>query len=136
LWALNGRDEDSMPKIEPDMPHRADLDVLGNFILQMSQAGMRLFPDDDLENYLRDVADLPELSEGMLAQVSGVQGPAATPPPLADQGNVTKPTAETQATDPSQPDLQKVIAGMIARRYKAIAGKAPLHGKVKRKRAR
>jgi len=133
LWKMNGWDQDTMPEIEPDMPHRADLDVLGNFILQMSQAGARLFPDDDLENYLRDVADLPELSEGQLAEVAGVEGPASSGS-LADQGNVTNPTAETQATDPKQADLQKTLAGMIARRYKAIEGKAPLHGKVKRRK--
>jgi hypothetical protein len=133
LWELNGEPEETMPQLAPDMPKRVDLDVLGNFVLQMAQSGARLFPDDDLENYLRDVADLPELSEGMLNAVPGVEGGDA---PLPDQGNVTNPTSEAQATDPKQADLKKVIAGMLVRRYAHVAGKAPLHGKLKKGRVR
>ena len=96
LWAMNGEPEDTMPLLAPDMPKRVDLDMLGNFILMMAQAGARLFPDDDLENYLRDVADLPELSSGQLADAAGVEGGAQNPA--------------------AQDDLQKALAGMIGRR--------------------
>jgi len=37
-----------------------DLDELGGFIERLSRAGATMFPDDDLENHLRDVAGLPE----------------------------------------------------------------------------
>jgi hypothetical protein len=93
LWELNGFDPDTMPHLTQDMPKRVDLDQLGTFVLQMAQAGARMFPDDDLENYLRDVADLPELSEGALSQVQGIEGPA------------------------EQEELQKHIGGMLARRF-------------------
>ena len=33
LWALNNFDFDLMPRIEPDMPQRVDLDSLGQFVL-------------------------------------------------------------------------------------------------------
>lgn len=92
LWELNGFPQDTMPQLQPDMPKRVDLDALGMFVLQMAQSGARMFPDDDLENYLRDVADLPELSEGQLAETAGVEGGA---------GNE---------------ELNKSIAGMVARR--------------------
>lgn len=64
LFALNGLDEDMMPEFVPDMAQRTDLDALSNFILRMSQAGMPLFPDSDLESYIRDAAGLPDAAEG------------------------------------------------------------------------
>lgn len=63
VWALNGWNEDTMPQYIPDLAQRIDLDVIGNFILRLAQAGARLFPDDDLENYLRDAAGMPSLDE-------------------------------------------------------------------------
>lgn len=113
LWELNGDPEDTKPRLEPDMPKRVDLDSLGNYVLQMAQAGARLFPDDDLENYLRDVADLPELSEGQLAEVSGIEGPGGNP-------------AENE-------DLQKALAGMLARRL-AYTGLMPRRAGVAKRR--
>lgn len=92
LWALNGFDPSTMPQLSPDMPKRVDLDQLGTFVLQMAQAGARLFPDDGLENYLRDVADLPEMSEGAYAELSGTEGA-------------------------SNAALEKHLGGMLARRF-------------------
>jgi hypothetical protein len=97
LWDLNGLPEDTMPQLVPEMPKRVDMDSLGTYVLQLSQAGARLFPDDDLENYLRDVADLPELSEGQLEGVGGVEGPASSP----------------EAVD----QLKKQLGGKLARRF-------------------
>jgi len=97
LWEMNGEPEDTAPQLAPDMPKRVDLDVLGNFIMQMSQSGARLFPDDDLENYLRDVADLPELSEEQLAEAVASAG-------------------ESDANPVIREDLQKALAAMIGRR--------------------
>ena len=125
LWELNAFDMDTQPRFAPDMPKRVDLDSLGTFVLNMANAGARLFPDDDLENYLRDVADLPELSEGMLADVQGVEGPAANPNAGMEGGEPPDPKAE---------DLQKHLAGMLARRM-AYTGLLPIKaGKPRRKR--
>ena len=63
LWRLNGFPEETMPEFVPDMAQRVDLDSLGNFILHLAQAGMPLFPDDDLENWVRDAGGLPDKSE-------------------------------------------------------------------------
>jgi len=90
LWRLNAMDEDTRPRIAPDMPRRIDLDGLSNFILRLSQSGAALFPDPELENYLRDAADLPEVSEDNLQDV------------------IDK--------DPEGADLQKQMRGMMARR--------------------
>lgn len=93
LWKLNGFDEATQPRIVPDMPRRIDLDGLSNFILRLSQSGAALFPDPELENYLRDAADLPELSEDTL---QGIDDPEGNPDATAE--------------------LQKRIAGMLGRR--------------------
>jgi len=64
LWALNGMDPDLMPEFVPDMAQQIDLDILSNFILRLSQAGVAMFPDEDLEDYVRDAAGLPDAQEG------------------------------------------------------------------------
>ena len=63
VWMLNGLDLATMPEYEPDLSKRMDLDVLSNFVLRLSQAGMPLFPDEDVETYLRDAAGLPDIAE-------------------------------------------------------------------------
>jgi hypothetical protein len=68
-----------------------------------------MFPDDDLENYLRDVADMPELSEGQLEQVDGVEGPMGSD------------------------DLKKHVAGMLARRFERV-GLMPRRATVRKRK--
>jgi len=63
VWHLNGFDPKLMPQYVPDMAQRLDLDALSNFILRLSQAGMPLFPDPDLEAYVRDAAGMPDVAE-------------------------------------------------------------------------
>lgn len=62
IWALNGFDMNYMPKYVPDMPQRLDLDGLGMFIANLANAGMPMFPDEELQEYLRDAAGLPEIT--------------------------------------------------------------------------
>lgn len=73
LWEINALDLDSMPQFRPDMPQKLDLDGLGAFIKNIASSGMPLFPDEELEAYLRDAAGLPELEDGANPQaiVSG-----------------------------------------------------------------
>lgn len=63
LWQMNGYDYDTMPQFRPDMPQRLDLDGLGAFIANLATAGMALFPDEELEGYLRDAGGLPEVED-------------------------------------------------------------------------
>lgn len=63
IWALNAMDLACLPQYVPDLPMRVDLDVLGKFILAISQSGMALFPDRDLENYIRGAAGMPDVAE-------------------------------------------------------------------------
>jgi hypothetical protein len=59
LWEMNGLDPDLMPKILPDMPQRLDLDSLGAFIKNLAASGMPLFPDDELQQFIREAAGFP-----------------------------------------------------------------------------
>lgn len=63
LWEMNGLDQDLMPKILPDMPQRLDLDSLGAFIKNLAQSGMPLFPDDELQEFIREAAGFPQLED-------------------------------------------------------------------------
>ncbi|MES0340725.1 MAG: hypothetical protein ABUK08_00255 [Candidatus Humimicrobiaceae bacterium] len=60
LWKYNNFDPKYMPFLRPGRVADADLFELGGYIKDLAGAGATLFPDDDLENELRDAADLPE----------------------------------------------------------------------------
>ena len=63
LWEANRMDPALMPELIPDLATRTDLDSLGSFVLNLANAGMPLFPDEDLETFLRDAAGLPDLQD-------------------------------------------------------------------------
>lgn len=63
LWRLNALPADLMPEYVPDLAQRVDLDSIGTYVLHLAQAGAQLFPDQDLENYLRDAAGMPDISD-------------------------------------------------------------------------
>lgn len=100
LFALNGFDEDLMPEFVPDMAQRTDLDALSNFILRMSQAGMPLFPDSDLEAYVRDAAGLPDAADadGFGDEMREDAGPDAS-----------------QGEDPQRAKLRRVVGNSVLR---------------------
>jgi hypothetical protein len=60
LWRLNGDDFDLMPQFKPDMAQRLDLDSLGDYVANLKLAGMPLFPDEDLQKFLREAGGMPE----------------------------------------------------------------------------
>lgn len=60
VFDINGIDEDLRPEFVPDLPQRIDLDGLGSFIANLATAGMPLFPDEELANFLRDAGGMPE----------------------------------------------------------------------------
>ena len=118
IWALNGLDPATMPEYVPDLAQRVDLDALSNFILRMGQAGMPLFPDENLEDFIRDAAGLPDIGEDMaetrdlVANVASGEDAKAMPP---DQMN---------AAQKKRHDLKKAIRASAARRVKHIGGSA------------
>lgn len=95
LWALNGFDDELTPEITPDLAQRVDLDILSNFVLRLSQAGMPMFPNEEMQSYLMDAAGLPDVVDplameaaGMTEELIGQQTDIATgeiPDPKAEQ---------------------------------------------------
>jgi hypothetical protein len=60
LMRMNGVSEELSPTLTYTPPKNVDIDAIGRYVTQLSQAGATLFPDDDLENYLRGLAGLPQ----------------------------------------------------------------------------
>lgn len=64
LFALNSfTGLTALPKLIYGDIETPDLTELGNYITALSGSGAPLFPDDNLENYLRQAANLPEKPE-------------------------------------------------------------------------
>jgi hypothetical protein len=80
LWQMNGLPHDTMPQYRPDMPQRLDLDGLGTFIGALATAGMPLFPDEELQAYLRDAGGLPEVEDPANSKAVALQ--TLAPPQL------------------------------------------------------
>lgn len=63
LWHLNGFDVEKMPTIKHGSVTRKSLEMISGYVQKLSQAGMPLFPDGNLESHLRNVAEFPEASD-------------------------------------------------------------------------
>jgi hypothetical protein len=63
LFALNDFQITDFPKIMHGDLQAVDLKELGDYIKTLSDAGMPMFPDQELEQYLKKVANLPETLE-------------------------------------------------------------------------
>lgn len=128
LWELNGFDYDNMPRLVPDLAQRTDLDVLSNFILRCSQAGMPLFPNEDLQSYILDAAGLPDVVDDRALQAAGL---------LDEQLNVTDEKANVMLDNlknppepaaPGKPgfkgstSMEKMLLASIARRMIKLSG--------------
>lgn len=140
LWKLNGLDFELMPTIEPDLAQRIDLDVLSNFILRLSQAGMPLFPNDDLQTYILDAGGLPDIADPRALQAlfgdqtmtdTGGNG-SAVPAPGSPGGG---PGAKEGDKPPGDGAMEKMLLASLARRYMKMNG--PVHVRKRgRRRAR
>lgn len=63
LVLMNGMDPKKCPTLRHGDIKSVDLGVLGTYIQQLTAAGASFFPDDQLDQYLRAAANLPEKSE-------------------------------------------------------------------------
>jgi hypothetical protein len=106
LFRYNGLPTDRLPEIEADDIEQTDLGVLGAFLQAATAAGMPLFPDENLENWIRSKAGLPEKSEEAEDTPQSEQvaaGPTVAPP----AGEEPDDGAETpQAASASLGDLR------------------------------
>lgn len=124
LWELNGLDYDIMPKIEPDLAQRLDLDVLSNFVLRLSQAGMPLFPNEDLQSYILDAGGLPDVVDERALQAAGLLDEQLDTTDAKDQATLDRmqnppPMLAPPGKGPIAPGrnpLEKILLASIARR--------------------
>lgn len=98
IWRLNALDPVLMPEFVPDLAQRIDLDSLGNYVLHLAQSGAQMFPDQDLENFLRDAAGMPDITDESAYAASG------------------------NATDPEV--LKKILEVSAARRVAKLRGRS------------
>lgn len=130
LFALNGMPTDQLPTIEPDLAQRVDLDVLSNFVLRLAQAGMPLFPDDELQTFLRDAAGMPDVTDDGALQAAGLldsQLDLNDEKAQASLDAMTNPQA--QPVKPAggggfgkRSNLEKILLASLARRMIRHAG--------------
>ena len=128
LWKLNGLPDETRPKIEPDLAQRVDLDVLSNFVLRMSQAGMPLFPNEDLQTYILDAAGLPDVIDAASLQAAGLlegqldmkdeRGQVM----LDNLKNPPEPANQNTPNAPGRTALEKMLLRDLARRMVKLAG--------------
>jgi len=81
LFKWNGIKTDRLPKVKAGEITHVDLGVLGDFISKMSAAGA-MVPDAELDNYLRNLANLPKRSEteGNVMGQAGMETMQGAPP--------------------------------------------------------
>ena len=64
LFRVNAWKVKEYPKLVPGDIETPDLKEVGAFVTAMAGAGVPLFPDDELENHLREIANWPAKPEG------------------------------------------------------------------------
>jgi hypothetical protein len=120
LWELNGFDPDYMPKIEPDLAQRVDLDVLSNFVLRLSQAGMPLFPNEELQTFLLDAGGLPDVSDPRALQAAGLMDEQLDTADDKEQAQLDAMLNPQPAKATPQPGgmskIEKIVLASLARR--------------------
>ena len=93
LLRFNGVAPEMAPTLVFGDVEDISLTELGEYVANLSKAGMPLFPDGDLENHLRDAANLPNTDpNGMIgdssAAADGAEGNpegADVPPPVTEE---------------------------------------------------
>jgi hypothetical protein len=59
LLRVNGMDERLVPTLKNLPMANIDLDAVGKYLLNLANAGAMIFPDEELQSYLRELAGLP-----------------------------------------------------------------------------
>jgi hypothetical protein len=129
LWDLNGLDQDLRPTIEPDLAQRIDLDVLSNFVLRLAQAGMPLFPNEELQSYILDAGGLPDVQDDRALQAAGLLDDQLETQDQKDQATLDRmQQAAANPPEPGKPSapggtpLEKMLLASLARRQIRHAG--------------
>jgi hypothetical protein len=91
LFAVNGMERENLPRLAHGEIEKIELGALGNFLRELSQAGAALFPDERLENALRQMAHLPERDPDAPPPLPTLPPPSESP---SDQNRVPATSTE------------------------------------------
>lgn len=125
LWELNGMNPDLMPHLEPDLAQRVDLDVLSNYVLRLAQAGMPMFPNEDLQTFLLDAAGAPDVSDPRALQAAGLLDDQLDREDEKDDtvlDNMQNPPEPTAKPNGKMSNLDKMILASLAKRMIRMQG--------------
>lgn len=107
LFELNGMDTKNPPLIRHGDVEKVDLTVLSTYVATLAGTGMSLFPDPDLEAYLREQASLPEPS----AETQEAFDQAAADAKAAQDAMMNPPEAEpaeqAAPAEPLDPEMEQ-----------------------------
>lgn len=103
LMDVNGFAEEDYPTLEHGEVVTPDLSILSDFIAKLAGSGVELFPDQELETYLREVAHLPAKTEEPGFEPTAPQGMEGTPPvgegaPQVGEGGQISPDVPLAST--------------------------------------
>jgi len=59
LWRANGLSGDTYPKVVPGQVKPTDMTALADYLHKLAAAGATLWPDEDLDRYVREAGGLP-----------------------------------------------------------------------------
>lgn len=120
LFALNDLQYSDFPEIMHGDIGAVDLKELGDYITKLSQSGMPLFPDEELENYLKKVANLPTPLEDVKEKDEQVEPQYRLDPKEIKEipGNVLQmPTGLSTPSDTTpvnqKPPVQTVVTNVL-----------------------
>lgn len=109
VWEANALDPELMPTLTFQNFAQADLNAVGVFLRSLALAGARVFPDDEIENALLALANLPPRSrsnEEMDEVLGPRQGDPNNPGRQSGPGAATSPsdTGDSRSTETDESD--------------------------------
>jgi hypothetical protein len=73
LWSLNGFPADKMPKLKSEDVSPRDVEQVARVLQQMAAAGSVLAPDDEAQNFVRDLLGAPHVDLERMAEMAEQQ---------------------------------------------------------------
>ncbi len=102
LLRYNGMPTDEMPRLVPGDIEKIDPKEMAAFLTAISGAGVLSTPDDELENYLREMMGLPPKPEDDMARPNPRIATSASSRDMPEQDDMEEPEddAESESVDP------------------------------------
>lgn len=110
LWKINNFDRSIMPHLAPGNIEPVDLEKLSAFVERLSRAGAPLFPDDALENNLRELGGLPEKTVEEALEMTELAYPPPPQSPIPGQPPEKKVPDKKDLTKQGDGNPERIVA--------------------------